>query len=173
MPTCCWKSKRFASIVADWRLDAGSPSCKNGAASARSLSDLFHVCASLNLGAVQGAPLCRPTTSGLQRRNAPKVRLALRVVDRKARLRRCSSLNWTCQTALLAPCIRPFLATTHSRNKSDRLLGADLQVALSLCDEFRLRKSFEWIPCFFSSICRWERFMSTRLANSATVPPTS
>ena len=53
----------------------------------RSLSDLFHVCASLNLGAVQGAPLCRPTTSGWQRRNAPKVRLALRVVARKARLR--------------------------------------------------------------------------------------
>ncbi len=35
------------------------------------------------------------------------------------------------------------------------------------------RKSFEWRPCFLSSICTCERFISKRRASSATVPPTS
>ena len=116
---------------------------------------MFRVCASLNLGAVQGARRAVVPTHNqwLERRNAPKVRLALRVVARKARLRQetltptlsrpsgrrsdcsfslwekvrmraSSSLIWINQTALLAPCIRTFLATTHTRNKSDRLLRA-------------------------------------------------
>ena len=75
--------------------------------------------------AVQGAKraVVSLTTSALQRRNAPKARLALRVAAKKARLRRCSSLIWNDQTALLAPCRRAFLAATQARNDSDRLLG--------------------------------------------------
>jgi hypothetical protein len=44
------------------------------------------------------------TTSGLQRRNAPKTKFALRVAAEKAPLPRCSSLMWNDHIALLAPC---------------------------------------------------------------------
>ena len=47
------------------------------------------------------------------------------------------------------------------------------QLAPSRGDEFAWRLSLARMPCFLSSVCRWERFMSQRLASSVTTPPTS
>src|SRR5207253_5795646 len=63
------------------------------------------------------------------------------------------------------------LGQDHGESRAVAWLAAHR--ALPPCAAPWLRKSLEWMPCFFSSICRCERFMSKRLASSATVPPTS